>query len=181
MSKKIFQIVKEYSESSSIQGLSYIFENKQTTCGKIFWTSVVVFMMLLGAYWSVVSYTDWQDKLVLTTVKTSAFPVKEIEFPAVTICGKGMNTDIFGAGFFKYFFKFLKQSGVPVGISPIKAATLYHNALVGVSFFTSFKTAFRKSLVWADLYMSPVSLVLNTVVAVNIGLKNVLRVGTSIQ
>jgi hypothetical protein len=34
-------------------------------------------------------YIDWDENPVLTTVETSALDVKEIPFPAVTICSNG--------------------------------------------------------------------------------------------
>ena len=62
-------------------------------------------MVLLGSYWSIQAYLDWQANPVLTTVNTTAYPVKSIEFPAVTNCGQGMNDDVITAGMFKQFFK----------------------------------------------------------------------------
>jgi hypothetical protein len=50
--KETFEIVKDYSEYSTIQGVLYIFQTNQTTFGKIFWISVVAFMFILGAFWS---------------------------------------------------------------------------------------------------------------------------------
>jgi hypothetical protein len=46
-------------------------------------------LLTLGIYWSVKAYKDWQDNLVLTTVKTTAYSIKNIDFPALTICGPG--------------------------------------------------------------------------------------------
>jgi amiloride-sensitive sodium channel len=83
--KETYDIVKDYSEYSTIQGIVYIFQTNQTTFGKIFWISVVTFMVLLGGYWSVEAYNTWQDNPVITTIGTTAFPVKDLEFPAVTI------------------------------------------------------------------------------------------------
>jgi hypothetical protein len=95
---KIYSIIQEYSEYSTIQGVLYIFQINQSQVGRIFWSFVILAMLLLGTYWSVVAYSNWQDNPVLTTVKNSALPIKEIEFPAVTICSQGLNTDIVTAG-----------------------------------------------------------------------------------
>ena len=43
----------------------------------------------LGIYWSISAYTDWQGSPVLTTVATTAFAIKNVEFPAITICAPG--------------------------------------------------------------------------------------------
>jgi MFS-type transporter involved in bile tolerance (Atg22 family) len=47
-------------------------------------------MMCLGTYWSWYLYSDWQENPVLTTVTTTALPVINIDFPAVTICSEGL-------------------------------------------------------------------------------------------
>ena len=46
-------------------------------------------MLTLGIYWSIYLYLDWQDKPVLTTVTTTALPISQVEFPAITICSEG--------------------------------------------------------------------------------------------
>ena len=96
--KEMYNIVKDYSEYSTIQGVVYIFQTNQTQIGKFFWSLVIIAMLALGTYWSVSAYQDWQDNPVMTTIKTSALSIKEINFPAVTICGQGMNEDIVFAG-----------------------------------------------------------------------------------
>ena len=95
---KIYKIIQEYSEHSTIQGLLYIFQTNQSQVGRIFWSLVIFAVIFLGAYWSVEAYSNWKANPVLTTVKTSALPIKNIEFPAVTICSQGSNMDISSAG-----------------------------------------------------------------------------------
>jgi hypothetical protein len=102
---KIYKIIQEYSEYSTIQGVLYIFQINQSQVGRIFWSLIIFAMLLLGTYWSVLAYSDWQSNPVLTTVKTSALPIKEIEFPAVTICSQGLNTDIATAGQQQFVFE----------------------------------------------------------------------------
>ena len=78
MGKEAYDIVKDYSEYSTIQGILYIFQPNQTTFGKIFWIAVVIFMIVLGTFWSVEAYNSWQENPVITTVGTTAFPIKKI-------------------------------------------------------------------------------------------------------
>jgi hypothetical protein len=99
---RVYNIIQEYSEYSTIQGVLYIFQTNQSQIGRIFWSLVIFAMLLLGTYWSVGAYSDWQATPVLTTVKTSALPIKNIEFPAVTICSQGLNEDIVTAGPLKF-------------------------------------------------------------------------------
>ena len=46
-------------------------------------------MLSLRVYWSIHLYLDWQEKPVLTTVTTTALPVSQVDFPALTICSEG--------------------------------------------------------------------------------------------
>jgi hypothetical protein len=98
---KLYNIFKDYSEHSTIQGVIYIFQTNQTQVGKVFWSIVIIAMIILGTYWSICAYQDWKENPVVTTIKTSALPIREISFPAVTICGQGMNSDIVTAGTLK--------------------------------------------------------------------------------
>ena len=54
--RAMFDIICEYSEYSTIQGVIYIFQSNQTQIGKLFWILVIVSMMVLGVYWSVGAY-----------------------------------------------------------------------------------------------------------------------------
>ena len=40
------------------------------------------------------AYNDWQDNPVLTSVSTTAMPIAEIAFPAITICGQGSIAEV---------------------------------------------------------------------------------------
>jgi hypothetical protein len=44
------------------------------------------------------AYSDWQNSPVITTVNSTSFPVGNIEFPSVTICGQGSNEAILNSG-----------------------------------------------------------------------------------
>ncbi len=132
-SKEIYKAIQDYSEYSTIQGVVHIFSTNQKTVGKIFWILTVVSLLILGTYWSISAYYSWQDDPVLTTVKTSAYPVTDIEFPAVTICGHGSNMDILTAGFFNLFFNYLKSKKINLGVSPLKAAVIMRKLSYQVS------------------------------------------------
>ena len=68
MGKETYNIIQEYSEYSTIQGIVYIFQRSQTTFGKIFWNIVVVLMLILGTYWSVEAYNNWENNQVKINV-----------------------------------------------------------------------------------------------------------------
>ena len=75
MGKETYNIIQEYSEYSTIQGIVYIFQRSQTTFGKIFWNIVVVMMLILGTYWSVEAYNSWENNQVklIVNIKSLLF------------------------------------------------------------------------------------------------------------
>jgi hypothetical protein len=87
--KTLFDLLKDYAEHASVQGLIYLTFSYQTLCGKAYWISIILFMLALGIYWSVILYNDWRGQQVLTTIATTALPINQIEFPAITFCSPG--------------------------------------------------------------------------------------------
>ncbi len=80
--KNVIGVIKEYSEYSSIAGLLYIFMPDQTIAGKLFWIIFIILMLVLGTYWSLSIYNDWDNQPVITTAASTALPVSNVEFPA---------------------------------------------------------------------------------------------------
>jgi hypothetical protein len=72
----------------------------QPNGGKAFWITVIVLMLMLGAYWTASIYISWQEQPVMTTASTTALPISKIEFPSVTICAHG---ETLLRGFFDIF------------------------------------------------------------------------------
>ena len=59
------------------------------------------------------AYTAWQDNPVLTTVKSTSYPVNKVEFPALTICGQGSNEVVLNTGILEHiYFALLESSKV---------------------------------------------------------------------
>ena len=74
-----YELFLDYTEFSTIQGLKYIFVSYQTIIGKLFWSMVVLLMLLLGLYWCNQSYQDWKDNPVQTMVTTTSFSINEVK------------------------------------------------------------------------------------------------------
>ena len=75
-----YEIFQDYTEYATIQGLIYIFFSYQSIFGKIFWSLTILLMVMLGLYWCTMAYLDWEQQPVLTTVTTTAFPVKLVSY-----------------------------------------------------------------------------------------------------
>ena len=85
--------VQEFSEWSTVHGISYIFASSLPIADRLLWALLVLISLALASYWSVASYNTWQEELTITTLKDAAMPVERIPFPAVTICSSGLNMD----------------------------------------------------------------------------------------
>jgi len=66
--KSIMDLVDEFTEYATIQGLVYIFSKSITMFGKLFWFLSICSMISLGMYWTVVMYAGWQGQQVLIVV-----------------------------------------------------------------------------------------------------------------
>lgn len=68
--------------------------------------------MLVGAgfqaSWSL--YMDWENEQVMTIVGTTSFAPKDIEFPVLTICTKGINEEIMNNTILRDYFEFLEKT-----------------------------------------------------------------------
>ena len=80
--------VKEYADSTTIHGINYIFESGISVIERLVWIVSVITGIILALYLSVYAYIDWVDNPVITTVTSTGKPIKEIEFPAITICAQ---------------------------------------------------------------------------------------------
>ena len=91
------EVLREFLESSTIHGLTYISTAKvsqignqyfitvsQTKAGKFCWFLVVCLGFTGAGYLIHTSYSDWQKSPVSTSISTK--PISELEFPTVTVC-----------------------------------------------------------------------------------------------
>ena len=86
--KSFGKTAKEYSNSTSIHGILYVFENEVFIFERILWVFAVFSGIILATLMSVTAYFDWKNNPVLTTVATTGYPIEKIEFPAITICAQ---------------------------------------------------------------------------------------------
>ena len=82
------QTAQQYSESTTIHGIQYIFENDKFMFDRILWILIVICGIFFAVYLSVLAHVEWKNNPVLTTVATTGFPIEKIDFPAITICAQ---------------------------------------------------------------------------------------------
>ncbi|XP_013104771.1 pickpocket protein 28 isoform X1 [Stomoxys calcitrans] len=79
-------LMAEYSKSTSIHGLRYIFEVHRPFYEKFFW----VILMVISFYYAVSlmwdTYLKWLDSPVILGFDETLVPVSSIPFPTITIC-----------------------------------------------------------------------------------------------
>ena len=83
--------LSDYSDSSTVHGVSYIL-NKDIPClDRLVWLCLVVAGLVYAVYMSIKSYNAWLADPVLTTLKDTASPITHIAYPAITVCSAGLN------------------------------------------------------------------------------------------
>ena len=82
--------VREFLETSTIHGLSYI-SKVESKLGKVAWTTIICASFISAGFLISGSYRDWSESPVSSTISTH--PIASLPFPKVTVCPpKGTNT-----------------------------------------------------------------------------------------
>ena len=58
------------------------------------------------------TYVEWQASPTITTINTIAYPIKNIEFPAITICSQGAAKDVMDTVLLQQFEEYLRMRGI---------------------------------------------------------------------
>ena len=95
--------LREYSASTTIHGISYLFDRENHALDRVFWAVVVVVAIYGATKLSAVAYIGWQDDPVITIIGTTGLPIEKVKFPSITICGQGTAKEIVDAALFKQF------------------------------------------------------------------------------
>ena len=101
--------LREYSASTTIHGISYLFDRESNALDKVFWAVVVLVAIYGATKLSAVAYIGWQDDPVITSIGTTGLPIEKVKFPSITICGQGTAKEIVDAALFKQFNAYLEM------------------------------------------------------------------------
>ena len=58
------------------------------------------------------TYIEWQANPTITTINTTAYPIENIEFPAITICSQGAAKNVMETVLVKQFETYLEDKGI---------------------------------------------------------------------
>ena len=93
-SSSFSDILYEYGKSSSIHGLGYIFTNTGLVFDRILWLVIFLITGCVAVHLTMESFNHWQNNQVITTLKDMDRQVEGMDFPAVTVCGNGLQKDL---------------------------------------------------------------------------------------
>ena len=101
--------VREFLESSTIHGLTYISatRNKLT---RLLWIAIVFCGFFVAGFLIIKSFLDWDKNPIDSSIQT--FPISEVHFPTITVCPPKVQHDLFPYNIFfrvPHSFKILKS------------------------------------------------------------------------
>ena len=85
----LLQTVREYSASSTVHGVGYIWEKGQHFLERLVWVLVVFLGVCFAIFFSVQAFVAWENVPLITTVSTTALPIEDLSWPSVTLCNQG--------------------------------------------------------------------------------------------
>jgi hypothetical protein len=85
---------KEYASNTTIHGFAYIANQEHPLAARALWLFVVLLAVVITTIQMTSLHNQWKTYPVITTLDTIAFPIENIEFPAVTICPQGSMKEI---------------------------------------------------------------------------------------
>ncbi|XP_057370230.1 pickpocket protein 28-like [Daphnia carinata] len=84
--RKHKRILQHFCESSSIHGLKHVYEDGSLMFERVVWILVFLSGVCFSSYFCWQVWQKWEQSPVLTSVETQLYPLKNVPFPAVTIC-----------------------------------------------------------------------------------------------
>ena len=88
--KVIKSTTHEFANSTTIHGITYVFDRGIKAFDNLLWLLVVSFGAGIAIYMSVLAWNTWKEAPVLTSVSSTGLPLQKIDFPAITICSQGL-------------------------------------------------------------------------------------------
>ena len=102
---------RDYSEAATVHGVSYVFSRSLPLADRVVWGLITLTCLSLAAYWSITAYGNWQENMVVTSLKDPAMSVTNLPFPAVTICSSGLDMEAVKDRLMKDFDSWKKEEG----------------------------------------------------------------------
>ena len=79
---------------------------------------------LCSIHSTIQTWNEWQDNPIITTINTTAYPIQNIEFPAITICSQGTAKDLLDKVILNQFEAYLRARGIKPETNATTPATV---------------------------------------------------------
>ena len=64
---------------------------------------------MFSSYSTYVTYEEWKQNPIITTVSTTSYPIEDVEYPAITICSQGASKSILEVVLLQQFEEYLRS------------------------------------------------------------------------
>ncbi|EDV33058.1 uncharacterized protein Dana_GF21878 [Drosophila ananassae] len=117
--------MRNYCQTTSLHGFSYITRQDISHQERLFWLTVVILAIITSIVLVVVSWYWSQETPTVTVIESSHFPTWNIPFPAVTICNFNKISKTKA-------LTLLDQMHIPVGVNKSEIHSLFNLTLLPV-------------------------------------------------
>jgi acid-sensing ion channel, other len=76
----------EYFDNSNIHGLRYLTKSDRSWVERLWWLAMILSALYGCTRYISTVYVKWQTSPLIVSIAETAMPIREIPFPAVTIC-----------------------------------------------------------------------------------------------
>ena len=111
-STAFMRTLKDFCGNSTVHGVGYLLSPSSSLSDRILWLCIVILSLCLASHLSITAYTDWQQSLVITSLRDTTKPVSAIAFPAVTICTEGLDMEAVNDALAKDFMVWLNDTNL---------------------------------------------------------------------
>ena len=89
--KNIYGTANEFASVSSIHGVFYVFSSGIPLVDRLLWSVLVIVGIVIATLFCQESYRKWMENPVITVLDDTSKSIRDINFPAITICSHGLN------------------------------------------------------------------------------------------
>ena len=118
--EKLKNILREFGEKSTVAGLHYAFEPRQSKVSNVIWIAFLIVLTFFGIFTSVNNYKEWKAEPVVTTLASTGLPISEVPFPSIVICSEGADFESFYAALYKVLIENSNRTLNLTKFTPIK-------------------------------------------------------------
>lgn len=84
--KVVSDLLVDFSNNTSIQGVKFIGESHRHWTERVFWLIIFIISLIVSTWMIHDAYVKWQQSPVIVSFAQTSTPIWQIPFPAVTIC-----------------------------------------------------------------------------------------------